>query len=86
MKYFGLLAFIATVTRGHDSISCMSEGPLLGGLYLNFNVERTDLDFVDQVYTDQLNTAHVLTGVMVCADRAQDYIRGIQISYGKFFS
>ena len=81
MKSTILLFLTASVTMGHRAIDCFKEGNLVGGAKKNgsFPFESSDLGTVLTIGKD-----HELTSIKVCTDRAVTYIRGIQVSYGKF--
>ena len=69
---------LVSVTRAHDAISCFSESSLYGGPTTDLS-KMTDLDMLLK-----LDLYHVLTSIKVCTDRAVTFVKGMQVSYGKF--
>ena len=69
---------LATVTVAHDAINCFQESLIMGGSTEASN-QMTDLDEIEAIDFD-----HVLTGIKVCTNRAVTFIKGVQVSYGKF--
>ena len=79
---FELFVSVAVpVAYGHRAIDCFKEENLLGGAqqYEDDPVDRSDQDLVLS-----LDAEHELTTIKVCTDVAVTYIRGLQVSYGKF--
>ena len=81
-KVFQLfLAVVTSLAFAHRPIDCFKEDNLLGGAqqYEDDPFDRSDFDLLLN-----LDRLHLLTSVKVCTDRALTYIRGVQVSYGKF--
>ena len=71
-------AFLATVTDAHDAITCFKESAFYGGLTVDQST-YSDLDLLLRLDLD-----HVVTSLKVCTDRAVTFVKGVQVSYGKF--
>ena len=71
-------AFVATVTDAHDAITCFKESAFYGGLTVDQST-YSDLDLLLRLDLD-----HVLTSIKVCTDRAVTFVKGTQVSYGKY--
>ena len=76
-----LLCVSVPVAYGHRAIDCFKQENLLGGAqqYEDDPYDRSDQDLVLS-----LDSNHELTTIKVCTDVAVTYIRGVQVSYGKF--
>ena len=75
------LSVMVPVAFGHRAIDCFKQENLLGGAQ---QYEDDPLDRSDQDLVLLLDAAHELTTIKVCTDVAVTYVRGVQVSYGKF--
>ena len=74
-----VFCLFGAVTNAHNPIDCFSEGLLLGGLQNGTFEEGSDLDSIEQLGID-----HQLTSIKTCTDRGNNYVRGVQVTYGRF--
>ena len=74
-------SLLIAVTWAHRPIDCFNEGNVLGWTTQQEDVpnEKSDLDVIMRV-----NREHELTSIKVCRTRSENYIRGVQVSYGQF--
>ena len=72
---------LMAVTRAHRPIDCFNEGNVLGWSTQQEDIpnEKSDLDLIMLV-----DREHELTSIKVRRTRSENYIRGVQVSYGQF--
>ena len=72
---------LMAVTWAHRPIDCFNEGNVLGWTTQQEDTpnEKSDLDMIIRV-----DREHELSSIKVCRTRSENYIRGVQVSYGQF--